>query len=123
MTDYDEMVERLRATAGQSLLGVGRYDADEFEVLYISENFATRYPQDKLSDIAHDMYLEHISSEHQENLLYDFGELRATVRLFEGGAAFHVPTGETTGFGFGVEMDAMSDAVELVDVCLDYADE
>ena len=123
MGDYERMVERLRATADEALLGVGRYDADQFEVLYISENFATRYPMDKLGDIAQDMYLEHISSEHQENLLYDFGELHATIRLFEGGAAFHVPTGETTGFGFGIEMEAMSDAVDLVDICLDYTDD
>lgn len=123
MADYERMVERLRTAADEAVLGVGRYDADQFEILYLSERFATRYSMDKLGDIAHDMYLEHISSQYQENLLYDFGDLHATIRLFESGAVFHVPTGETTGLGFGIEMEAMSEATALVDICLDYADD
>lgn len=123
MTDFESLVERMRTHVGDALLGLGWYDTDSYEVIYVSDNFATRYPEDKLADIAHDMYLEHISGEYQETLLYDFGELRGTLRLFEEGVAFHVPTGETTGFGFGVEIEAMPEAVALIDVCLEFADE
>ncbi|WP_101295392.1 hypothetical protein [Halegenticoccus soli] len=121
-TDFAPLVDRAREVAGEALLGVGRYDGDSYEVLYISAEFAARYPAERLEKIAHDMYLEHLSNEYQKTLLYDFGELHATVRLFDGGIAIHVPMSESTGVAFGVEATTLSVAEDLVRACREYAD-
>ncbi|WP_129114486.1 hypothetical protein [Halegenticoccus tardaugens] len=116
-SDFAPLVERVEEVVGDALLGVGRYDGGSYEVLYISDGFAERYPEDRLEEIARDMYLEHLSNEYQKTLLYDFGELNATVRLFDRGLAIQVPTSDSTGFAFGIERAALPVVDELVDAC------
>jgi hypothetical protein len=104
-------------------LGVGYYDGSSYEVLYTRCDFAERYPPERIEEIACDMALESVSDEHQEQLLYDFGRLEATIRQFEGGLSIHVPVGRGRGFGVGVEGRSLPLVESLIGYCTAFAAE
>lgn len=122
MTDsVDTLVSDIRDIVADRLLGVGRYHGGDYEVLFISEEFAARYDEERLDEIARDMYLEGVSVEYQQQILDDMGDLNATIRLFEGGMSINVPLSEDAGLGIGLGGDMNLAAVgELVDRCVAY---
>lgn len=107
----------LREEAGDALLGVGYYDGMSYEILYMRGDFGERYSPERIEEIAHDLALESVSGDYQEQLLYDFGRLEATIRQFEGGLSIHVPIGSGRGFGIGLEGRSLPLADSLIGYC------
>jgi hypothetical protein len=121
MTDHDALVSDLRTIAADAVLGIGVYDGGDYDVLFIRDDFADRYAQDRLDEIARDMYLEGVSVEYQQQMLNDMGDLNATIRLFEGGTSINVPLSENAGIGIGLDDTASLSAVgDLVDRCITF---
>jgi hypothetical protein len=124
MTDHDALVSDLQTIAGDAILGIGVYDGGDYDVLFISDDFAQRYAQDRLDEIARDMYLEGVSVEYQQQMLNDMGDLNATVRLFEGGTSINVPLSENAGVGVGLDHTASLSAVgDIVTRCGAFREE
>jgi hypothetical protein len=120
-SQYDELLSDFRTVAGDSILGVGIYDGGDYEVLHIRGDFAERYSEDRLDEIARDMYLEGVTVEYQEQMLYDLGDLGATIRLFEGGTSINVPLAENAGIGIGLDAESdLSTVQRLVDRCVGF---
>lgn len=121
MTDHDALVSDLQTIAGDAILGIGVYDGGDYDVLFINDDFAERYAQDRLDEIARDMYLEGVSVEYQQQMLSDMGDLNATVRLFEGATSINVPLSENAGVGVGLDGAATISMVgDIVDRCVAF---
>lgn len=121
MTDHDALVSDLRSIADDAVLGIGVYDGGDYDVLFIRDDFARRYAQDRLDEIARDMYLEGVSVEYQQQMLNDMGDLNATIRLFDGGTSINVPLSENAGVGVGLDATASLSIVgEIVDRCVAF---
>jgi hypothetical protein len=121
MTAHDALVADLRGIADGTVLGIGLYEGGDYEVLFIRPDFAERYSQDRLDEIARDMYLEGVSVEYQEQMLSDMGDLNATIRLFEGATSINVPLSENAGVGVGLDGDATLSMVgDIVDRCVAF---
>jgi hypothetical protein len=121
MADHDALVSDLRSIADDAVLGIGVYDGGDYDVLFIRDDFAQRYAQDRLDEIARDMYLEGVSVEYQQQMLKDMGDLNATIRLFDGGTSINVPLSENAGVGIGLDDTASLSVVgDIVDRCVDF---
>ncbi|MFC5368516.1 hypothetical protein [Salinirubrum litoreum] len=121
MTDHDALVSDLRSIADDAVLGIGVYDGGDYDVLFIRDDFAQRYAQDRLDEIARDMYLEGVSVEYQQQMLNDMGDLNATIRLFDGGTSINVPLSENAGVGVGLDDTAsLSEVGDIVARCVDF---
>lgn len=121
MDDHDALVADLRDIADDTVLGIGVYEDGDYEVLFIRPDFADRYAEDRLDEIARDMYLEGVSVEYQQQMLSDMGDLNATVRLFEGATSINVPLSESAGVGVGLDDEATISMVgDIVDRCVAF---
>lgn len=115
------LIEALQRDADGSLLGVGYYEETDYEMVHARTDLDERYPPEKIDEIARDMVLEGLADDHHERLLYDFGDLSATIRSFDRGTTVHVPFGNQCGLGFGLDDDAsLALAGTLVDRCLAF---
>ena len=109
------LVDTLHERAGDSLRIVGRHEAESWDIGYVREDLQGTYETDVVDEIADDLLLNVLANERQESL-YELGEMRATVRLFDDGFVVHVPTGERTGCLVSLDGDADVRGREVVDL-------
>ncbi|WP_336036895.1 DUF7522 family protein [Halobacterium yunchengense] len=116
MSATREVAAALRDRLSDELRVVGAHDGTDWHVEYMREDVQEDYGADSIDHIAGDLALEVVSSARQETL-YELGDLRAQVRLFEDGFVVHVPVEDRSGYL--VSMDDGADVrgrevVELV---------
>ncbi|MFB6072757.1 MAG: hypothetical protein ABEJ88_07300 [Halobacterium sp.] len=100
-----DLVAELRDRVGDDLRVAGRHDADDWTIEYLRDDLRETYGVDAVDDIADDLVLNVLGDRRQQDL-YDLGDLRATVRLFEDGFVVHVPTGDRGGYLVSLDQSA-----------------
>ncbi|MFC7166843.1 DUF7522 family protein [Halospeciosus flavus] len=115
MSWKETLATACRERAGDALLGIGYYEEGDYEVLYLQEGYEDVYTAERVHDIARDAYLENLSEEFQESLYHEFGCIRATIRLFEGGIVVHARLTDQRGLVFGVADSSLNIVEELLD--------
>jgi hypothetical protein len=108
-----ELVDALDDRVGDSLRVVGRHTADSWTFDYVRGELTEAYDESDINDVAEELTLNEIESDYQERL-YELGDLRSTVRLFEEGSIVHVPTAPATGYLVSVDDDADVNARDIV---------
>jgi hypothetical protein len=116
--DPSEHVERLvgavlEGTSDALRLAV-RYDADEYEVVYIRSDVDEQFSDPELEERVETLMLKGHGDPPQEGALFDFGKLESTMRLYEEVLVVHFPTGEWSGlvFVFDRQSDDLRDVIE-----------
>jgi len=109
--DVDEgvrdLIEDLRAESDASLRLAVRYTADDYEVLFAREDVAEQFPGPELAQRVETLVMKGLGDPPQENTLFDFGSLEATVRFYDNALVAHFPYREWSGFVFTLDrMDA-----------------
>ena len=109
------LVEALRDEVGDSLRIVGCHEGNSWTVDYVRDDLEGLYETDVIDDIADDLVLNVVASERQETL-YELGDMRATVRLFDEGFVVHAPVGGHDGYLVSVDEDADVRGREIVEL-------
>jgi len=107
------LVEALRDRVGDSLRIVGHHTADEWTLDYARPDIEDAYDDGDIDAIAEELALNELERDYHERL-YDLGDQRATVRLFEEGSIVHVPTAHASGSLVSVDDDADVNARDII---------
>ena len=113
-TSWEGIVASLRSGAGDSLRTVSYFSASENRVLYARTDVGHVYDEPDLDAIGDDLVLEALSKPQQESL-YELGDLRATVRVFEEGTVVAVPVSPSRGYAASVDEACPLPARDLVE--------
>jgi hypothetical protein len=116
-----DLVDALHGRVGGSLRIVGRHTAEAWRFDYVRDELRDAYDDGDIDDIAEELTLNEIESDYQERL-YDLGDLRATVRLFEDGSIVHVPTDPATGYLVSVDDDADVNARDIISLVHEHSE-
>ncbi|WP_232701509.1 DUF7522 family protein [Halobacterium wangiae] len=109
------LVDSLHEHVDDSLRIVGYHGGNSWTVDYVREDLQGTYETDVVDEIADDLLLNVVANERQETL-YELGDMRATVRLFDQGFVVHVPLGQRDGCLVSVDDDADVRGRELVEL-------
>ena len=105
--DVRDLIEDLRAESDASLRLAVRYTADDYEILFAREDVADQFPGPELEQRVETLVMKGLGDPPQENTLFDFGSLEATVRFYDNALVAHFPYREWSGFVFTLDrMDA-----------------
>jgi hypothetical protein len=111
--DSDDVVTHLREHAGDSLRAVVVYNAGQHRDLYRRADVADLHGSDLEATIV-DEFRAEPRSERGANALGHQGELRATVRLYDGRAVLHLPRDEESGTLVVLDTAAAADLAGFV---------
>lgn len=123
MTDATpELVAALRDRAGDDVRVVGTHDDSDWEIAYMRDDLRDAYSTASVDDIADDLVFDALGVEQQESL-YELGDLRATVRLFDDGFVVHVPVADHEGVLVSLGEDADLRGRDVVELARETAAE
>lgn len=111
---WEGIVASLRSGAGDSLRTVSYFSASEHTVLYARTDVHGDYDETGLDAVGDDLVLEALSKPQQESL-YELGDLRATVRVFEEGSVVGVPISPSRGYAASVDESCTLPARDIVE--------
>lgn len=117
MSDQRPLVAFAEDAAGDSLRGVVEYTARGYELLYLRNDVADRYTDDDWSTVAETF---RDSDAEERESVFDVGSHYVTLRLYEGAAMLHFPTGEQSGVLLSLEPSAASEFARFATRCLDH---
>lgn len=111
---WEGIVASLRSGAGDSLRTVTHFSASESTVLFSRSDVQADYDGPDIRAIGDDLVLEALSKPQQESL-YELGDLRATVRVFDHGTVVAVPVSASRGYAASVDESCPLPATDLVE--------
>lgn len=108
------LIKYLEERAGEYHRGTVRYEGDDTNVLYLRDDL-----QEKRLTSEIDRMLSRLRPESapKEERSFPFGELRATVRLFEQAILLHFPTGNDRGIVVSLEPETARDLNTFIGEC------
>lgn len=111
------LAEVLRERTGEYLRGVGLYDADGYEILYVRPNLRR-----ETLELEVERMVSHLRRESRvrEQQAFPFGELDGTVRLFEDAVVLHFPLPQEHGAIVTLDTEAARQLHEFMRDCLDH---
>ena len=111
---WEGIVASLRSGAGDSLRTVTHFSARESTVLFSRTDVDGDYEDHDLTAIGDDLVLEALSKPQQESL-YELGDLRATIRVFDEGTVVAVPVSASRGYAASVDDSCPLPARDVVE--------
>lgn len=111
-----ELVEYLERRAGTSLRGTVAYDGNGTNVLYLRDDLQEVRLQSDVDRMLQRVRPESMSAEERA---FPFGDLHATVRVFDETVFMHFPTGNDRGVVVSMEAEAAHDLNTFVGECLE----
>lgn len=108
------LLEYLEERAGEYHRGTVRYDGEDTSVLYLREDLKERRLMSEIDRMLGRLRPEATPKEERS---FPFGELRATVRLFEGAILLHFPTGNDRGIVVSLEPETARDLKTFIGEC------
>ncbi|USZ69850.1 hypothetical protein NGM10_15710 (plasmid) [Halorussus salilacus] len=115
--DRDEgLIRFLRERTGECLRGVGRYDADGYEVLYVRPGL-----ERETLDSEVERMVTHLRSESRprEVRSFPYGDLDGTVRSFEEAVVMHFPLTQERGVVVTLEPDVARQLTTFMRECIE----
>lgn len=88
------LVEFLRDSSGEYLRGVGFYDADDYEILYVRPDLERETLESEVDRMVSRLRQE---SRVRERRAFPYGEFDGTVRSFEEAVVMHFPLPQERG--------------------------
>lgn len=119
MTERD-LVNYLEDRAGEYHQGTIRYTRDDFDILHLREDVRETYLTSRIARILRRVRPE---SSIDETRSFQFGELTATVRLFEEVIIIHFPRGNERGVVVSLEPETASNLSTFVSECINRIQE
>lgn len=112
-----ELVRFLKHEAGEYLRGVVRHHRGSMDMLYLRSDIREYRLQSQV-----DRMLTRIQPESHtaEEKAFPFGDLHATVRLFDDATIIHLPTGSRRGIVVSLDPGAARDLASFASRCLDH---
>jgi hypothetical protein len=104
------LIERTQS----SLRAVVRYDGASYTIGYVREDLSTAGTPDRLYEVLGNIVRGDASDDAMDA---EFGELRASVQVREGGLVVHMPTGEDAGVLVSLESDVAAQLDDFVAEC------
>lgn len=101
----ESIAEALHDRIGDQLRVVGHHETDSWTVSHARDDVADSYDTDDIDTIADELRLDTVGDSRQEDI-YELGDLKATIRLFEAAMVVHVPTDRHAGYLVSIDEDA-----------------
>lgn len=115
--DHRPVVDALLDTFGGSLFGVGEFDGDNYELLYITDDAEADYPEKLLDQIRSDLVLETLRKRSLEEQFPTGGEYRYTAIGFEEMTVFLFLRSPAQGLVVSIGSDYFDDVDDVYEVC------
>ncbi len=108
--DADRVLESIRAICGEQVLSFAEYDAQTYNIMYMSDGMAAQFDDrgeiEDLSDRIHSDYrLDFTERDMYEDVYGELGEVRAFSVFFDRSAIFRF-VGDRTGLYVSLHPDA-----------------
>lgn len=116
------LVEELEHRIGDDLIGVGYHSDDDWQPLYMRDDFADRYTYEEMEQMAESVILEGLLTSTKESV-WGFGRMDFKMAYFENAVIFHFPLGDMQGLAVGVDRMPMSELDAIVSTCMDQLPE
>jgi arginine repressor len=113
MTGRD-LVEHLEKQAGEYHRATVRYDSDDITVLHIRNDMRESLLTSRIDRMLRRIRPESSSSEERA---FPFGELNATVRLFQDAIFIHFPLGNNHGIAVTLEPETARNLNTFIGEC------
>lgn len=115
---YPELLDFLRDEFGDALQSVAYYTGDEARIMYLRSDVEDHYSEEDYVEIAGDV-IEEIEMADEKEELYDTGEARCVVRVFDYTVVYLVPLTGGKGLFLSVDPEAgvPNPIQEFVDGC------
>jgi transcription initiation factor IIE alpha subunit len=111
----EDLTDFLKERVGEYLRGVGFYDADEYEVLYVRQDLRRESLKEDI-----DRMMDRLRQETRpkENRAFPFGELDGTVRSFEEAVVMHFPLPQEHGAVVTLDPEAARQLNDFMRECV-----
>lgn len=116
----ESFADHIRSLDAGELRTVTRYDGDEWETVFRSDQVEEAYSEEAFDSITKHLVLKSFDDNLEQPELAQFGHLDATVRWFHNVVVVQVPLDDWSGVIVSLERDSTSDTSTLVDGILDY---
>ena len=118
----DTVWDDLHARIGDDLRTVVQYDASSSRVKFRSD-VREQYGQDERQRIRDDAIVQQLSVSDQESV-FQVGDLRSLVRVFEEAwvLTWHEPSNTKAGFLISIQRDGDTATMDDVEDCIQYLD-
>ncbi len=100
------LVERLKSRVGDDLRSVARYDESGYELVYLRDDVAEQYDDERLDDIFENLRMEAILMTDDEQR-YDHGPLDCVIRSFDRAVEMHFALSRSEGVAISLDAGAM----------------
>lgn len=115
----EALTAALEDEVGDALRVVGRFTADDYELLYDRDDVRSQYTAEEIDEIHREQVFEELNRSYQEGLFEDVGELRCTTRWFDDiVAVLLMPEGSDRGVFVTVDRNDDLDVDDLVARCM-----
>lgn len=110
----ERLIKYLEKKAGEYHRGTVRYDGDSTDVLYLREDLKQIRLTSEIDRILQRLRPE---ASPKEERSFPFGDLKATVRLFQEAILIHFPTGTNRGIVVSLEPETARDLSTFIGEC------
>ena len=114
--ETQELFKYLEKRAGENLRGVVRYSQDSTDVPYLRDDVQEVRLESQVDRMLRRMRPE---SSSKEEMSFPFGDLHATLRIFDEAIILHFPLGADRGLVISLEPEAAAQLNSFVNGCLD----
>lgn len=108
------LIDYLEQRAGEHHRGTVRYDGDDTDVLYLRDDIRETRLTSQIDRMLGRLRPEASSKEERS---FPFGELNATVRLFDEAILLHFPVGNDRGIVVSLEPETARDLNTFIGEC------
>jgi len=109
------LLSYIERQAGEYHRGTVRYDGDETDVMYLREDVKKTRLTSQIDEMLERLRPEASVSEQRA---FPFGDLNATVRLFDEAILVHFPVGTDRGIVVSLEPEVARDLNAFIEGCL-----
>lgn len=111
----NELVDYLENRAAEYHRGTVHYDGDSTDVLHLRDDLKEKWIMSEIDRMLTRLRPE---SSPDEERAFPYGDMRATVRLFDEAIILHFPTGPNRGVVVALEPETATDLDTFVGECL-----
>lgn len=109
-----ELIDYLQDRAGEYHRGTIQYDRHDFDILHTRDDVRETYLRSRVDRILKRIRPE---SSTEEERSFSFGELNATVRLFDEVIIIHFPQAKDRGIIVSLEPETASNLSTFIEEC------
>lgn len=118
---YSRLIELLKDEMNGRLRAVGRYDKDEYEVLFARDDIEEAYSTTDMEKIHHEMVLKGLENQRIESLFHD-GDLNCSIYQFDDAVRLHFVYQDYRGYYVSFDFDGEVNPSRIVSKCKEIMD-